>query len=246
MAYGLQRISPLWGQFNPLLARRIPKLAYFPTNSLADYIDTPAVLANTTYLRSLFTARFYIRPVTWTPASDRMIFAFGNTLASNWAVYCALNSLGQIYAVYSKSGTTINGGDVSSTPLGLADNEGIHIAVSRYYGDGAGFVYKSVDGVSWTDITDTDSPTTGLLYNTTSTLKIGGGFSGFGAGFEGYIGNFRVVPDDENPTAETFCSSFNPSIYSSGSSFACPTTFNSSPAQTWTLRGSASIVGPML
>lgn len=245
MAYSLQRVSPLWGQFNPILARRVPKLAYFPTNDLADYIDTPAVFNNTSFLRSLFTVRFYIRPVTWTPASDRSIFAFGATYGTNWSVYCALNSIGQVYAIYSKSGTTINGGDVSSTAIALGDNVGAHIAVSRYYSTGEGHVYISTDGVSWTDITQDNGAVTGFLYNSTSTLKIGGGFAGFGEGFKGYIGRFQIVPQAESPGDSIFCTNFNPDYYSTGSSFSCPTTYGPTP-QTWTLRGNASIVGPMV
>lgn len=242
---GVQALSPLWGRFNPMLARRVPKLAYFADNDLADYIDTPATTNNTGIIRSTFTARFYIRPTTWTPASDRMIFAFGAASNSNWSAYCAINLLGQVYAVYSRGGSTVNGGDVSSSPLGLADNVGIHIAVSRYYSTGVGKVYKSIDGVSWTDITQDNGPTTGLLYNSTSTLKIGGGFSGFGAGFSGYIGKFQIVVGSENPTGLQFGSNFDPSIYSTGSSFSCPTTYGPSP-QAWTLRGDASIVGPTI
>ena len=223
-------------------------MAYFPAADSNDYIDTPDASPGPDSIRTIFTIVMYLRPDTWANGiSNQNIFCYGVQPSNNFTCVFYLDPSGVPYFFGSKNGSSI-GVEIDGTAVGYSDGQGAYLAVTRdgVFAGGRGKILKSLDGITWTDITTLYAGGSGGLYNTTETFRVGRGITSLGGvGFKGYIGNLRQLNAYNDPTSAVTYTNFNPSSYVSGITFNTTTTYGPNP-QTWTIHGNASIVGPMV
>jgi len=204
---------------------------YTTASGATNYFSTPdGTGANA--LRSSFTITLSLTPTTWTPASFMYLFSYG---LESGSLCCSayLLSDGKVYFNSSKNGTAY-ATTMESSALGFSAGTVGYIRITRSTA-GTGKIYKSTDGLTWTDVTAVLSSVSGTLYNTSGDFILSGYAATSAYSVAGNT-NWMTLHAGYDSVDGSLALYFNPDEYLSG------TSYTSSTGEVWTLSGGAIIV----
>lgn len=189
-----------------------------------------------------FTVVMYVAPDAWVPGTETALASEYDS-ATDGAWICTLLTSGFLRVTAATGGAAFNS-SCTIAPPGVVDGVGQWLQFSRQSSDGScDFKYNQVDDetadpqtITWTNIQVNRAGTLGVLDSpATADVHIGGRSTGANP-FAGKM--YRTVfYDGITPATGTKLWDMNPAEWVSGASWV------SSTGETWTLNGTASIVG---
>lgn len=204
-----------------------------------NYFSTPDSAANS--LTAELDIVIRVTMPTWTPAATSMFAAKNNTTGNQRSWRFGILSTGALFASLSSDGIT----EFLNTSLGSAlgflanstywlrftfeSNVGGNIRARVWYASDTG---DNTPPTNWTLHSTNTSVTATTLFDSTAALEIGS----HSAGTTNALNALVRYAELRSTIGGNAVNIFNPSLYSSGS------TFTASTGETWTLNGTSTIV----